>query len=157
VWSAASAGAAALALGTLAAGCGGGGGDAVDGFDFAATKECLQHSGSLVVESRAGRDVPLPPGMAFTHVLRWSFPLGPAESLFDDGRIVFEESPSAARDAGRFILDYSRDEVARLGVTGLPDLRLYLRVERNVVFLWDSGLPTARTRRLLEGCLRGSA
>lgn len=151
MWSAASAGALALALGTLAAACGE---RAVEGYDFAATKGCLERQGSLVQEAAADGPVPLPPGMHFAHVVRWSFPLGPAESLFDDGRIVFEESPRAARDAGRFILDYSRREVSRLGLTGLPDLRLYLRVERNVLFLWDSGLPTARTMRVLEGCLR---
>jgi len=158
VWSAASAGAVAVALGTLAVGCGHDAGAPDAGsYDFAATRDCLERHGSLVEEARTERDVPLPPGMPFAHVVRWSFPLGPGESLFDDGRIVFEDSEAAAREAGDFILAYSRREVARLGVKGLPDLRLYFVVERNVVFLWDSGLPTTRTRRLLQGCLRGPA
>jgi hypothetical protein len=154
VSSASSAGFVAIAVGSLAVGCGGGGSG---GFDYAATRDCLERHGTLVQESAGSSDAPLPPGMPYAHVVRWSFPLGPAESLFDDGRIVFEDSPATARRAGSFILDYSRKEVSRLGVTNLPDLRLYLRVERNVVFLWDSGLPTARTRRLLEGCVRGPA
>ncbi len=153
MWSGARAAGAALAL-AAAAGCGGGQRATV--YDYAATKDCLERHGSLITEPEQGAEVPLPPGMRYEHVFRWSFPLGPPERLFDRGRMVFETSSESARKAGAFILAYSRKEVEKTpGLEArLPDLRLYFHVDHNVLFLWDSGTPTAATMRTLNGCLR---
>jgi hypothetical protein len=139
--------AAATAGAALVAGCGGG-----DGLSYVRVRSCLvAHRAYLTPAPRRELGARAP----VQHAVRVVFPFNPGLSATDGGYLVVTRD-AAARD--RFLRESlaaaarAFPTVPKVGIREFERDGLLIR-QGGPAFLWSS-VPRARTRRVIEGCLR---